>query len=300
LPALVPLAAGVWWVAGFLPAIVEALGPPRPRVPLATPVVPLVNAPLAGLVYGALTGGVVVGMLGLLAPRSWRARAATSTAAGLAVALAVVLVQAGVSLAYGHADARVAFGLVAATWGAAVAGWLLGACSALGRSGIGVALGVLAAVVPGWLGDLGRVLTDGSAFYTAELTLGPLEEPSWLEWVGRSWTAWVGTGLLVAALVTVGLRPVARLAWWPLAVLVAWFIGPALSAAGNLDAYLLPRPGSATLPDPLTWSWQIFDFSSLPTSRDVVPWLLAIVLAAVAAPFLRWTGSRQPASSRAS
>jgi hypothetical protein len=294
--ALLPLAAVVWWLVGFLPWILDSLVWPAPFAdapsgPLRA--IPLVAGSLGVLVLGALTGGIAAGLLCLCAPRAGRGKAAVFTFAGLALGVVVVLVQAAGTLRdVGgiDGDSRAVVGLSVVTVLTAVTGWLLGSAAVFGRPGAGVALGALSAVVPGWLSSLAFVFVDRNQEY--------LLGPGW-----ASFTGWVGAAVLGLALVTVGVRPPSRWAWWPLIVLLAWFIGPALTATGYVEVYLrggidVPR----MLADALAAAWQVFGQASLPANRDLLPWLCAILAAAVVAAALpRVTRQRpQEASSRAS
>lgn len=293
--ALLPLAAVAWWLGGFLPWILDSLVwpepfPGAPSGPL--PGIPLLAGRLGVLVLGALTGGLATGLLCLTAPPARRLRAAAFTFAGLVLGVLLVLVQATSSLREASGvdgDNRALVGLSAITVLAAVAGWFLGSAAAFGRPGLGVALGALSAVIPGWLSSLAFVFVDRSQDF---LVLGP-------NWAWFTW--WVGAAVLGLALVTVGVRPPSRLAWWPPIVLVAWFIGPALTAVGFVEVYLRRGTGvPRMLADALAAAWQVFGQASLPTYRSLLPWVCAILIAAVVAFALpRLTRqSAQEASSR--
>ena len=95
--------------------------------------------------------------------------------------------------------------------------------------------------------------------------------------------SWLGTALLlVVALVLVGARPLSRLLWWPVVVLGAWLVSPALTAVGYLEQLLRPGYGlPATLPDALAAAWEVLGLALLPEQRDLLPWLAAIAVAAV-------------------
>jgi hypothetical protein len=270
--ALLPPAAVVWWLVGFLPWILDSLLWPAtvPGAPTGTlPAIPLLAGQLGVLVLGGLTGGIAAGLLCLTQPRARRPKAAAFTVAGLALGVFVVLLQAASSLrdASGiDGDSRALVGLSAVTVVAAAIGWFLGSAAVFGRPGGGVALGGLSAVVPGWLSSLGFVFVDRSQDYV----VGPT-------WAWFTW--WVGAAVL--ALATVGGRPLSRLAWWPLILLLAWFIGPALTAAGYVEAYLRGGTGvPQLLADALAAAWQVFGQASLPTNRSLLPWLFAILVAA--------------------
>jgi hypothetical protein len=284
---LVPAAALAWWLVGYLPWVVEtALSPAWSRPSAA---VPSAGSALGILVFGGLTGGLVAGLLCLSAPPDRRWRAAAFALGGVALALVVVIVLASRTVGGdGFAgDRRVVMGLSAATVLASLVGWFLGACSAFGRPGLGIALGALSAVVPSWL--LALVAAVVSATQESFLF-----GPGW-----TTATSWLGACVLAGALVTVGLRPPARAAWWPLVVLVAWFVAPVLTAAGYLEVYLRPGAGLPnSLPDALAATWQVFGQSALPEYRPVVPWLVAVGVAVVASLVLaRGRGGDAPVSS---
>src|SRR4051812_49889309 len=89
---LVPAAALAWWLVGYLPWLVEtALSPGLSR---PSPAVPSAGSALGILVFGGLTGGLVAGLLCLVAPTDRRWRAAVCALGGVALALAVVIVLA--------------------------------------------------------------------------------------------------------------------------------------------------------------------------------------------------------------
>jgi hypothetical protein len=283
---LVPAAALAWWLVGYLPWLVETTLLPLSSRP--SPAVPSAGSALGILIFGGLTGGLVAGLLCLFAPTDRRWRAAAFALGGVAVALAVVIALASRTVGGdGFAgDRRVVMGLSAATVLASLVGWFLGACSAFGRPGLGVALGAVSAVVPGWL----LALVGGVTSATQESFLFG---PGW-----TTATTWLGACLLAGALVTVGLRPPARAAWWPLVVLVAWFVAPVLTAAGYLEVYLRPGAGLPnSLPDALAATWQVFGQSALPEYRPVIPWLVAVGVAVVASLVLaRGRGAGAPVS----
>jgi hypothetical protein len=288
--ALVPVAALAWWLVGYLPWLVETALSPAWSAPSAA--VPAAGASLGTLVFGAVIGGLVAGLLCLSAPAGRRWPAAGFALAGVALALFVVILLASRTVGgNGFAgDGRVVAGLSAATVLASLVGWFLGACAAFGRPGLGIALGALSALVPSWL--LAIVITVLSAIGGSSLLVGP----GW-----TTATSWLGACVLAGALVTVGLRPPARAAWWPLVVLVAWFVSPVLTAAGYLEVYLRPGAGLPnSLPDALAATWQVFGQAALPEYRPVLPWLAAVGAAVVVSLLLARarSGRDAPLSSR--
>jgi hypothetical protein len=265
--SLVPLAAVAWWAVGFLPWLAGGMRavPIGGRVPL-----PLSPSLLSSLVLGALVGGVAAGLLCLAAPR--RRLATLATLGGL---LATVVVVLGVSVSVVRGDAPDSFssdGLVVSGLCAVVAvvslgGWVLGSAAAFGRLGTGVALAVLAGALPSWLSSLAVLAVDTSTSYVGLTVVGRI-------------AVWTAAAVLVLALVTVGVRPPARLAWWPLLLLVAWFVSPLLTAAAYLEPLLRPGTGlPGTLPDSLAGAWQVFWLSAQPLQRDLLPWFAALVVA---------------------
>jgi hypothetical protein len=92
----------------------------------------------------------------------------------------------------------------------------------------------------------------------------------------------LGGAVLAGALVVVGVRPPARLAWWPVIVAVAWFAQPVQTATVYLEPLLRPGAGlPGTLPDSLAGAWQVFGLALSPGNRWLVPWVLAVVVAVV-------------------
>jgi hypothetical protein len=288
--AMAVVAGLAWWVVGYLSFLVGSLlsGAPVIAVPDGMPpAVPLMAGGLGGLVTGALTGGVVAGLVGRLARTAPRWRAAALTFAGTAVVVTVVLVQASGAMRGqdGFAgDRRVVLGLCAATVVTALAGWFLGSCWVFGRPGLGIALAALAAVVPAWATGLYfEVLSATSSFSVVPDT---------------RWALWLGVAVLAGGLVVIGVRPLGRVAWWAVALLIAWFIGPVLTAAGYIEVYLRPGAGlPGTLPEALAATWQVLGEASSPANRWLVPWVVAVVVAAVVSVVRTRREAPQPTSS---
>ncbi|WP_448623716.1 hypothetical protein [Geodermatophilus sp. URMC 64] len=197
----------------------------------------------------------------------------------MAAALAVALADSAATLMGESPDAfsgdgLVVGGLCAVVVAVALVGWGLGSAAASGRPALALGLAVLAGATPSWLSSVLLPFVDTSRSYVG------------VDVVGRV-SAWAGAAVLVFALVTAGARPASRLVWWPLAVLAAWFVPPALTAAGYLEQLLRPGTGlPGTLPDSLAAAWQVFGLASSPTQRDLLPWVVALVVAAFVA-FLR-------------
>lgn len=275
--ALLPLAAAVWWVGGFLWWLLALAG----QDPGGGTAVPFDASRLSGLVLGGLAGGVAAGLLARLADR--RGWALAATAGGVALAALVTVVQSSAAVrdaAAGTfaADPVVLTGLTAVAVGAAAAGWLAGSVALLGRGGLALALGVLAGLAPSWLSSV--------VFAVA----GP-ESPVA---VGRL-VSWSGAAVLALALVVAGLRPPLHLLWWPAVVLLAWFAGPALTATAYLEPVLRPGAGLPdTLLDSLSGAWQVFGLAAEPGARDLVPWVVAVVAALLVSAAL---AARTPATA---
>src|SRR4051812_8788558 len=186
----------------------------------------------------------------------------------LAVAVSVLRRDAPDSFS---SDRLVVTGLCVVVVVGALGGWALGSAAAFGRPGAGPALAVLAGAVPAWLSSLGGLAVDTST------------SSAGLAVVGRIAT-WVGAAVLALALVVVGARPTARLAWWPLLLLAAWFVAPFLTAAGYLEPLLRPGMGlPGTLTDSLAAAWQVFWLAASPSQRGLLPWVPALVVAALVA-----------------
>ncbi len=259
--ALLPLAAAVWWVGGYLWWLLgsSARGGSAMALPLHTSV-------LSGLVLGAVAGGIGAGLLARLTGR--RGPALAATAGGVALAVLVTLVQSssavrGAAAGSFAADPRVLTGLTVVVVCAALAGWLLGSAAVLGRPGLGVALAVLAGLAPSWVGGVLSRLAGPEAHTALDRT-----------------ATWSGAAVLALALVVVGLHPPARLVWWPVVLVAAWFTGPALTALVYLGPSLRSGAGlPGTLFDSVSAAWQVFGEASSPDFRDLTPWVVAGVVA---------------------
>lgn len=252
--ALLPLAAAAWWVGGFLWWLLASA---RRGDAGGETALPFAASSLSGLVLGGLAGGVAAGLLARLTDR--RGRGLAAPAGGVALAVLVTLVQSSAAVREAAAgtfaaDPVVLTGLTAVTVGAAAAGWGAGSLALLGRGGLAPALGVLAGLTPSWVSSVVFAVT------------GPEAAPA----VGRAAT-WSGAALLALALVVAGLRPPARLLWWPPVVGLAWFAGPALTATAYLEPVLRPGAGlPGTLVDALSGAWQVFGLAAGPGARPMI------------------------------
>jgi hypothetical protein len=272
--AVVVVAGVAWWLVGFLPWIVASAldGPPLVGAEAdAFPAVPLIAGQLGALVTGAFSGGLVAGGVGLAARAGDRRLVAPATFGGMTAVAAIAFLQAGRVIGGSggfDADRRVVLGLSAIAVLATVAGWAFGSCWIFGRPGLGIGLGALAGVLPFWLGALAvTVINEVSGPGTITSLRG---------------ITWAAALVLALAFLTVGVRPLSRPAWWPVVLVVAWLVGPVLTAAGYIEVYLRSGAGlPGTLPEALAATWQVFGQALRPGNRYVLPWVVAVVLAAV-------------------
>ncbi|KRC64069.1 hypothetical protein ASE12_04405 [Aeromicrobium sp. Root236] len=282
--ALVPIAAVVWWVVGFLPWILDGLGPDVPAG-ASSPVfaIPLYAGHVGELVVGAGLGGVAAGLLTLCGtgPRTLRAAACAVGVTG-AVFITVLQSRSAVNgFTFLRPDTRITNGLSVVVILTALVGLGLGLLALVGRIGVGLALAAVAGAVPSWLlsvhmaigvNDLGsaQVVTDVSR--------------------------WGGAAVLAFALVVIGMQPALRLVAWPGAVLVAWFVGPTITAASYMEVFLRPGMG---LPDlwgePFSAAADVWRLSASPDLRPLASWITAIVVAAAYAGWRTRSLSRAPA-----
>ena len=296
---LVPLAAAFWWAVGYFPWLASwmaslftvsgrAGGGRRGGERLA---VPLTVSSMWLLVLCALVGGVLAGMLGLLARPGHRRGTALATLSGVGLAMTVAGGQAvaasGVGSAYPSEDPRALAGLCVILTLTTLVGWAFGACAPLGRPGIGVALALLAGATPLWLStSLTQLLGTSSNGRLG--THGAL-------------MMWVSGAVLAVALAVIGVRPPSRLIWWPMALVVAWTVSPVLTAVAYLQPLL--RPGSRlprVLTDTIQGTVQALTSAAAPGARSLTPWVAAIVISAGVAllvPRLRPPSTAQPSAA---
>ncbi|TYP84969.1 hypothetical protein [Blastococcus xanthinilyticus] len=274
--ALVPVAGLGWWLVGYLPALLEELLAGSPV--RGWPLVPLLATRGGALVTGAFAGGIAAGLLGLLARRGRRRTAVGATGAGMAAAMAVTLLLVGLFLADQRPaagdDGGVVAGLGLLTVLAGLLGWALGSAWVVGRVGLGVALAALATAVPAW----------SSSLQIAVLNATQADGLLVLDW---RWTEWAGAAVLAAALVVIGIRPAARLAWWAVVLVGAWFVEPAFTAVVNLEFYLRGAvPGMPGVPETLSEALaaavqEVFWVAARPDYQPVAPLIAAVVVAAL-------------------
>lgn len=254
--ALVPLAAAVWWLVGFLPWILGGLGHDRYKATtIGLSAAPLSSASLGDLVLYSGVGGVVAGLTVLLGRGDRALLAAACAASGAVLAALVVLGQS--RSAFGESDERLLNGLTLIGLLAALVGVGVGVLAATGRVGTGIALATLAGAAPIWV----------SRMIDARAT-----EQHHLDWVGAA--------VLTAALVVIGLRPLTRVGWWPVAVVAAWFVAPLVTATSYFGGMLrtgVDQPG--VLGENISASLDVLRMSASIDLRPLTPWIVAIVLA---------------------
>lgn len=277
--ALVPIAALVWWVVGYLPWILDGLGPDLPAGESSpTMTIPLLAGHVGELVLGAGLGGVAAGLSSRLGAGPPWLRAG-ACAVGVVGALFVTVLQSrhvvGGSIFF-STDVRVTNGLSIVVVLTALAGLGLGLLAMTGPVGLGLGLAAIAGAAPAWL--VGVLLAVG---------VSDRGTATWVNDAGR----WTGAAVLVIALAMVGVRPAVRLVAWPGAVLLAWFVGPTLTAASYMEVYLRPGMGMADMwGDGLSAAADVWRMAASPDVRPLAPWITAIVVAAAGSLWL----ARQP------
>lgn len=263
--ALVPLAALVWWVVGFLPWLLDGAtldAPPENEVSAVA--LPLYAGGLSTLVLGAGVGGIAAGLTSLLASGARVVRAA-ACAAGVALALVITLVQSRSGMSDEISDDRVVNGLTVIVVIMTVAGFGVGLLCLTGRVGLGFALAALAGAAPVWLV---KVL--------AALGVSSMDTVQSADELSR----WVGAAVLAAALVVIGLRPPVRAVAWIGAVLLAWCIAPTITAAGYAEVFIRPGLGGFW-GDHFSATMEVWQQAASVDMRPLTPWLVAIAVAAV-------------------
>lgn len=271
--ALLPVAGLVWWIVGYLPWLLDGLGREMfsanemfSYTPMA---LPLFSGQVSTLVLGAGVGGVAAGLVTLLAqgPRGQRAAAAAS---GVTVAVAATLIESRQALdatgldSFGTDD-RLVNGLTLIVVVTTLVGLGLGLLGLTGGLGLGLALAALAGVLPVWGSNVSYAIGGTEA--------GNLEHT-------QEVFRWLGTAALVIALVVIGLRPVALVAAWIGAVLLAWIIGPTITAAAYIEVLLRPGMGlPEQLGDHLSATFDVWRMAASTDARPLTPWIVAIALA---------------------
>ena len=278
--ALVPLAAAAWWLAGFLWWIIELFGSnimsvngyPRAALPL------LAASSTDSLIVSSGVGGILAGLVTLLG-RGNRLARLSAVVAGVMLAVTAAVVQSRGALDQGGiggqtTDARVTGGLSLLVVAVTVVAMALGATSMAGRPWLGLALAAAAGAAPMWVVELVSSISRTAA------SSGHLEAPA----------RWSGTAVLVVALVSIGVRPPARLVWWAVALVLAWLVAPTVTASGYFAMSLSRGPRTAAfVQEYLSASGQVWRQAVQPADRPLVPWIVAIVGAGV----LAWTIDRR-------
>jgi hypothetical protein len=284
-PALLGLlAVPVWWLAGYLPWIVEGLDPTGGSGPVGSSaeglagtrlVVPLVTMRLPAIVEYAVLGSVAAGALVLLAAPARRRPAAVLVAVGTLVSAVglTLLARHQVIAAAGSgfpADPRVLSPLTAVLIASAVVGLALGLVVGLGPSTArGLALSAPAVLAGSWAAALVLARTDTSAYAGLALELAH----------DARWVTGVALGL---ALGLIGWRTPLRAVLFVVALALAWTTQAVLPALAWLGGAL--RPGSAlpgSLLDLLDTTWAIVRAALDPGVWPLGPWALAVVLGLV-------------------
>ena len=267
---IAPASALVWWLVGYLPWLIGDAADkvdPVDAYSVADRIValPLLTAHLPLLVLCGVVGGACAGLLTLFSDGQ-PATTLTASFAGLACAVLVTGIWSTSVLGNvetgDDANAAVLAALMATAAGATLLGWLFGAGAYFGRVPLGIALCGLAGALPTWL--LYIIFSVG------------LEDRSELLYTA-SW--YLGAGLLAVGLVVIGVRPYVRLLAWAAAIVLAWIVLPALTAAGYLGATLHPP---ATVTDSLGPAWDVFVLALKPAHAPAdwaVPFIVAIGLA---------------------
>jgi hypothetical protein len=276
--ALIPIAALVWWVVGFLPWILDGL---RISPTGGTPVlaVPLFAGSLSAMVLGGGLGGLAAGMVALLG-RGTRWRRAAAVTSGVVIAVAVALLQSALTLrdpspSNMSAADRVLMGLTVVAIASTIVGLLWGLAALSGRVGLGLALAGVAGAAPWWitavLAALGMDRSIQDLYGSADVA------------------QWIGVAVLGCALVIIGVQPVVRVVWWLAAVALAWVVGPTITASAYMEQLL--RPGttlSDAFGDSLDVAWQVWRMAASVERRPLTPWVVAIVAAALVSIGIRW------------
>lgn len=284
--ALVPLAALVWWVIGFLPWLLSADG----RDVLAANgisvvALPLFSGGLSDLVLGAGFGSVAAGLAALLGTGS-RAVRAGACAAGVAIALLATLLQSRSGVSDPNPgglgiDERITNGLTIIVVVMTIAGLGLGLLGLTGRIGLGLALAAAAGAVPVWIMS---VFNAVGLDRTADQLRLAIE-------VSR----WTGAVAVAVTLIVVGLRPTGLVALWPVVVLLAWFVGPTITAAGYMQVFLRPGVRPADIwGEHLSATIDVWWLSASPELRPLTPWIVAVVVAGAIALWLARRPSTPP------
>lgn len=268
------IAAVAWWPIAFLPWLLDGL-PDGSDVPesIGPTAVPLYGELLPTLYRGALVGGLLGGMAGLLL-RSRPSRAVLATLGGVGLAATLTLAQSASAISVGANDTYLGEGvLVSGLFLFAIAvtliGWAFAAVGIRGNGALGIAVAVLSGVLPSLCVALVFRFDHG------------------LEDAGR----WLSPLVLAIGLVLIGFHPYYRILLWPLAIAVAWLVGSTTTAVYYFSGCLRPNIEFGESLD-ATWTvyWQASGFDVRPVGN----WVTAIVVAAVVAASLAVRAARRP------
>jgi hypothetical protein len=267
--ALVPIAAVVWWVVGFLPWLLNGAGhdvlDARGVGPLA---LPLLSGSVGYLVLWAGVGGVLAGLAARLGAGGAALRAGACLA-GVSLALLVTLVQTRNGLSGTALDDRITNGLTVVVVLSAFAGLGLGLLILVGRIGLGFAVGALAGAAPSW------VMSVFNAF-AVDSTAGGVH-------LAHRVSEWSGAVVLAVALICVGLQPAVRAVASVGIVVLAWFIDPTITAAGYMEVFLRPGMGLPDMwGDHLSATADVWRMAASLDARSLTPWITAIIVATAA------------------
>lgn len=272
--ALVPIAGLAWWLIGFLPWLVDGLGS---QYDLSTRLLPLFAGNVGALVLGAGLGGVLGGLTARLGTGSLAARAGAS-AAGVVIVLLITLLPSRGAVS-GDVDSRVTGGLTVVVIVVTIVGLGIGLLGVTGRIGLGLALAAAAGATPMWFMSVVNAMGQG-----AGTQLDDTQRAS----------QWLGAAVLVAALICIGVRPVARIVAWPAVVLLAWLIGPTITAASYMDVFLRSGMGLPDMwGDHLSATMDVWRMAASLHARPLTQWIVGVV---VAGGIAFWLARRQPAA----
>jgi hypothetical protein len=227
------------------------------------------------LVLGAGLGGVLGGLTARLGGGGRAFRAAAS-ATGVAMVLFITLLQSRSAVSIG-VDGRITNGLTIVVVLVTVVGLGLGLLGLTGRVGLGFALAAAAGATPMWFMRVLNAMGVGDG-----LQLQNAQDAS----------NWLGAAVLAGARVVVGVQPIARTAAWPGVGLLAWIIGPTITAASYMDVFLRPGMGLPDMwGDHLSATMDVWQMAVSPDARPLAPWVVAIVVAAAVSV---WLARRTP------
>lgn len=272
--AVLPLAAAVWWVVGFLPWIVEGMHLSSSAWPMTLTLEgPVAALPFSEfgfptlLVCGVIGGTAALAVSRLAAPGVSHPRLLAATGGVVAVLASLAQTWRAIEPAKAETDEATLLlvALVVATVVFAAVGLLVGAGVARGRGWPWVLGGATGASLSGsWVLDL---LDRGQ---------GPL--PGWLAQV-LLWHPWVVGILLGGVLAVVGFRPTGRVVRWVVALAIAWVVPSVLTAMTYAVFYFSQGPVTrAHAMEVLDAGSEVFVQSLSPGDRHLGSLVLAVVI----------------------